>query len=406
MKKSLGLIVLTTALCVLIWIVFAVAGMPLDSRDTSFVVAVCLVVVFGIRALWSFLRRKPARKSTRSHHCIGAIYLAGGALLLAHRAYPQSMTERADVDEAVVACAPEQPVGQSGAAMTLKAWTVFSGEKRAQYTWTVDAGTIQGTGEEVRWLLSRVRPGLHWAQVKISVPGATALRVCEARLIVVPGDIELRGGHRLSGRAWLLPGQEEDPRYGLRSYVLFSGPSSGDEQRERYLRVLEEFLKFPSADRLERYYQNAGLGLDALNCAYLPLASAPDDGKVGKLDSAASYRAAAEELLRLYDYERAEVILSGLQGEHHQGPYVVSFPGGANPLVRPYILQDQSWVPAELVTLWMREFLNQAAQERDWSKTHSASFILKMRTIITVGGGALEVVQKQLKQLIVYYDGE
>lgn len=403
MKKNLGLIVLTTALCVVIWVLFAVAGMTLDSRDTSFVVAVCLLVVFGIRSLWSVLRRKLARKASRPHLWIGIAW-AGGGLMATQRSDSQSTPELPNADPGVVACSPAEPVGHPGEAMGLRAWTLLPPDKKATYAWTVDAGTIEGAGREVRWLLTHVQPGIHTMKVRITMPG-TAARTCDARLIVQPGDIALRGGHRASGRAWLLTGQVEDTRYGLRSYILLGRPPSGDEQRERYLRVLEEYLRFPSAGLLEKYYLDAGLPLDSLNIAYLPLNSEPDESRVTNLDSPDSYRAAAEDLLRRYDYERAQTILSGLQGEYLQGPYVVAFPGGSNPLDRAYILQDQSWVPPELVTLWMREFLNQAAQEHDWSKAKSASFVLKMRTIITVGSGALEIVQKELKRLIVYYDG-
>ena len=404
MKKNLMLVVTTTVLSLVIWVFFEVMGMPLDARDTTMVVAACMLVVLGIRGIWVLLRKKDAGNSGQAHLWIGAVLASGWLLPSASDVRAQSTAHGAD-SAGLVACAPSNPIAQTGDTLSLTVWALTQPGKEPEYIWSVDAGEIEGAGRDVRWRLTGARPGTHTAKVQFAVAGSP-LQHCTVQLIVVAGGIDLRGGHRASGRAWLLQDQTEDKRYGLRSYVLFGAPPVGDEQRERCLRVIEEYLKLPSSERLEKYYQSAGLPLEALNITYLPLKSAPSKERIENLELGASYRAAAEELLRRYDYERARLILGGLEGEHHQGPYIISYPAHSSPFNQPYIFQNQSWVPLHLVTLWMREFLNQAAQERDWSRNRSVSFVLKMRTIITVGGRGFEIVQKSVEDLITYYQGK
>jgi hypothetical protein len=392
-----------TVICLAIWLFFYLAGMPLDGHDTTFVAAVCLLVVVGLRAIWVQIRKKKAGKPGAASSLI-IVALTSGCLVSAARAQSTAPGTAANQEFGDFACTPSTPVAKIGETISLTAWAISEADKNPEYNWSVDAGDIDGAGREVRWRLAGARPGIHLARVQLARAGSI-VQECSLQLMVVAGDIDLRGGHRASGRAWLLPDMTEDTRYGLRSYVLFSTPPANDEQRERYLRVIQEYLKFPSSELLEKYYESAKLPLDALNVTYLPLKSAPSPQKMENLESENSNRIAAEELLRRYDYERAVVILGGIEGEHHNGPYLVSYPGSRNPINQPYIFQDLSWVPSQLITLWVREFLNLAAQERDWSKPKTASFVLKVRTMITVGGSGYEVVKRSVKDLITYYQG-
>lgn len=402
MKKNLMLVIAATALALAIWVFFDVKGMKLTSRDTTIVVAVCLLVVLGIRAIWALFRKKNPSKSGQACLWIGVALVS--IWLPTARAQSATQKDATGPSSMDLACTPDEPAAKTGDTISLTAWASPVPNKNLDYKWSVDAGEIEGAGREIRWRLSGVRPGTHRATVQLTVAGSSPQQ-CTLELMVVAGDIDLRGGHRASGRAWLLPDQTEDARYGLRSYILFGAPPSTDEQRERYLNMVEEYLKFPSSETLERYYQSANLPLDALNVTYLPLKSKPSQDTMDSLKSADAARKVAEDLLRRYDYERAVVILGELEGEHHQGPYVISYPTHGGPIDQPYIFQDLSWVPPELITLWVREFLNQAAQERDWSKAKTASFVLKMRTIITVCGQGYDVVQKSVDRLVSYYQG-
>ncbi len=403
MKRQALLLALTTALGVAAWVLFAVAGMPLDARDTAFVVAVCLALTYGIRGLWGLLQRARKRKDSRAVRLGGGLVLLATGLLAAAPRPAQALPPVEGTAPALVACAPEAPIARVGQETALEAWVLAPSSATPGFDWQVDAGAVEGSGRVVRWRLSALQPGLHVAIVRVDAGGLRRLE-CRLSLMVVVEGFELRGGHRESGRAWLTPGQEEDGQYGLRSYLLLGAPPATDAQRERCLRAIEAFLRFPAVEGLAHEYQRAGWPTSALNVVYLPMRSAPPPALLDGLDSPASYRGAAEGLLRRYDFERAAAILGGLEGEHHQGPYLVSFPVAANPVERPYIFQDQSWVPPELVSLWMRDFLNLAAQERDWSATHSASFVLKMRTVIALGGAGMETVQNELGQLVRYYE--
>jgi hypothetical protein len=400
MKKILVPVIAATVISLAIWVFFEVEGMPLDASATRFVVGVSLLVALGIRGLWALSRKKNAGNSGRANLWI-VVVLAAGSLWTVRA---QSASQNADAVPGLAdyACTADKPVASIGDTISLTVWALPEPNKNPEYTWSVDAGKIEGAGREVRWRLAGVRPGIHTATVQLAAAGS-APRQCAVQLMAVAGEIDLRGGHRASGRAWLLPGQTEDTRSGLRSYVLFGAPPAAVEQKERYLRVLEEYLKFPSSELLEKYYLSANLPLDALNNVYLPLKSAPSPEIMQDRRSADSYLPAAEELLRRYDYERALVILADVEGEHHQGPYIVSYPTHDDPVNQPYIFQDLSWVPSQVIPLWMREFLNLAAQERNWSKPRTTSFVLRLRTIIAVGGSGYGVVQKSVGDLVGYY---
>jgi len=123
-----------------------------------------------------------------------------------------------------------------------------------------------------------------------------------------------------------------------------------------------------------------------LNITYLPL------------ETAAPESADAAWYLDHYDYARARVLLDFLPGNRRDGIYLVSslkpLSGGPNP---PYLLQDFSTLPTEppdLISWWVREFLNQAAQEQFWEPKTMEHFVLNLRTTISVLAIGLPEVQK------------
>jgi hypothetical protein len=168
----------------------------------------------------------------------------------------------------------------------------------------------------------------------------------------------------------------ETPGYGLYSYLLFGSPP-GDGARERHPRPEAYVGLIPDIAALERYIPPR-----ELNIAYVPLTAAPDR------------QAAADRLLAQYDYARARSILRFLAGGNREGPYIVSAlrPLGGTAataaLPNPYLFQDLSTAPPHLVASWVKEFLNQAAQERFWEERSAERFALKLRVTVGVLGAA------------------
>lgn len=320
----------------------------------------------------------------------------------------------------VVACSPERAVLALGESVVVRAWVTLSPDQVARYAWDVRVGRVVGSGPEVRWDLGAVQPGRYAAAVRVHGRSGSVSEECLLRVVVgrdaaergtlspgpaspSPSPAPLPGGtppvsapfppavrSRETGGAFLLSDQSETPGYGLYSYLLFGSPP-GAGTRERHLMALEAYLGLiPDLAALERYVPPR-----ELNVAYVPLVAPPA-------------RAAAAGLLAQYDYARARSILRLLPGGNRDGPYIVSALrplGGADAAAappNPYLFQDLSTAPPHLVASWVKEFLNQAAQERFWEERSTERFALKLRVTVGVLGAALPEVKKALDTWIAW----
>jgi hypothetical protein len=202
--------------------------------------------------------------------------------------------------------------------------------------------------------------------------------------VIVRQDAGPRGPApaRETGAALLGAGGQESEGYGLYSYLLLGAPP-GAGTRERYLKAIEAFWAVvPQIAALERYVPRA-----ELNVAYVPVRSAPGPS------------VSAEWILDNYDHARARSLLRYLPGSHRDGPYLVSALrslGGGAPASGQHLFQDLSGVPPHLAASWVKEFLNQAAQERFWDERSGAKLALKLRVTVGVLGEGLPEVRKAL----------
>jgi hypothetical protein len=168
--------------------------------------------------------------------------------------------------------------------------------------------------------------------------------------------------------------------YGLYSYLLLGAPPDASA-RDRYAEAIAAFWSVvPEIIALEQYVPRA-----ELNVAYVPVKAIPP-GTV-----------AASSILASYDYARARSLLRYLPGANRDGPYLVSalkpLSGDAG---KRYLIQDLSSVPPRLTASWVKEFLNQAAQERFWDERAGARLALKLRVTIGILGDGLPEVKKAL----------
>ena len=88
-------------------------------------------------------------------------------------------------------------------------------------------------------------------------------------------------------------------------------------------------------------------------------------------------------------------MIKTVHGDLRDGPYIIST---LKPLDTQsnensnYIRLDMSDVPPRIISLWVKEFMNQAAKKRYWEEDTTRKFILNVRTTLEVlAEGTIEV---------------
>lgn len=290
-------------------------------------------------------------------------------------------------DSPLVACSAETPSVALDGAVELRAWATAPRGGGLRYSWDGAAGRLEARGDRARWDLRGLRPGAYAATVRVS--GATDSIDCIVRVIVRrdAGPRAFGGGQpaRETGSALLATGATETEGYGLYSYLLLGAPPE-PSARERYLKTIEALWKMiPEIAGLEQLIER-----QALNVAYVPVRGAPPAS------------VSADWILANYDYARARSVLRHLPGPARDGPYIVSTlrplgpAGGAALASGQYLFQDLTAVPPVLVASWVKEFLNQAAQERFWDERAGARLALRLRLTVGILGAGLPEVRKAL----------
>jgi hypothetical protein len=120
--------------------------------------------------------------------------------------------------------------------------------KPLNYSWSSLAGRVDGQGPEVHWDFTDVPAGIYEAKVRVS-DGGSRIADCSVRVIVQSQSRLPTRGNRETGRSFLVSGEPETTGYGLYSYLLLGSPPTA-ASRERYLKAIEEYLRFPTS-RLE-----------------------------------------------------------------------------------------------------------------------------------------------------------
>ncbi len=316
-------------------------------------------------------------------------------------------TYASEPELASVVCSAENLTVTTGEAVRLRVWVDPWRDQTLDYEWSVPVGMVEGTGQEVTWKLIDVKAGVYEAHIRIRDKTGSVSK-CTTQ-VIVRDALQVRAPSRQTGRALLLPDQQESEGYGLYSYLLF-GSQPSDANRERYLKAIEEYLKFPDVARLEKYimrYDDVRQkeARRRLNITYLPLTQPPAADIRAKW-AEGDYAPVAQWMLNYYDYARAQVLLSKLPEAHFAGPYIVSVlkPPTGQEVQPPLLFQDQSAVPAHIVPLWTREFLYQAAQERFWQKQTARQLALRLRTVVAVLAIAVPETRKALADWIVWVE--
>ena len=334
-------------------------------------------------------------------HCLSLL-----AVLHAWTASPAAAQDRIPEPGASlqIVCVPDRPLVHTGESVTLRAWTTDTAGhpvmQAVQFAWSASTGTIAG-GEVATWSVGRGAKGsggVMKATAQVTARHeALGQAACELLVYVaqpVLGRAPDRSG-RLSARAFLLANNAEPNGYGLYSYVLFATPPQDDRQHERYLKAIESYLLvLQPIEEMERHRRRS-----ELNIMLLPVKrniALPDN-----LSEPKQAAQAAQSVLAVYDYARAQVLLADLGGNVvRSGPYLVSkISVDASDKGAPLFF-DMSHVVPKLVWHWVQAFCALAAQEHSWTAVTLRKLALNTRNVIAVGARETPEVVKDLKRWI------
>lgn len=294
-----------------------------------------------------------------------------------------------------VVCAPERPLVHPGESVTLTAWvtsgTAVPVPRPLSYRWRANKGTISGQ-EKVTWsfpskVLSReekASPATARLVVEDSVLGSAT---CEVRILIAqagepspePSGFRLRGGGRLTARMFLVAGAAEPEGYGLYSYLLFPSLARDAQERDRFVKATEAYLRrIQPLEELEQYRTRT-----QLNLLVIPVkkpVEAPSN-----LDDPKQITWMAERTLQLYDYARAQHLLNVFAAERDgSGPILVSAlrPSSKGPQV--VSVMNMSSVQPNVVWEWAQYYLWLTGEDRTWSEAALRKVSLETRNAIAV----------------------
>jgi hypothetical protein len=290
-----------------------------------------------------------------------------------------------------VFCSPPTPVVHPPETVRVRAWATTPAGETLTYRWAATAGVIEKSGSEVDWTIkdqladSRTP---YRATVRADGSGGST-GTCTIELLT---PLAGRGpAEREAGKMLLVKGRHPASGYGLYSFIVL-GSGVVDASRERYRKTIEAWWSLvPDVLELEGYFAKS-----KLNAIFLPVLK-PAPAKVS-----------VDWLLENYDYARARVILQAVGRSGRDGPYLIS---SFTPLSERsgaggrYLFQDLSSIPPSLATAWMKEFVNQSAQERFWEERTAAVLGLRMRTTVRILGVGLPEIQASLGQWIRWVAG-
>lgn len=177
---------------------------------------------------------------------------------------------------------------------------------------------------------------------------------------------------RITATSVLLPNQHEEPGYGLYSYALLTHPPQ-DSELPKYRAFLTALVGLPTAKDVAMYVQIA-----RINITYFPLTSSPDNWDALTANGRVDY------VLAHYDYARGAAMLASLPGSIGTGPVITSVlkPLSYDSAPHPVLVQDLSTAQPVLMADYVKEFVDQAAQDHFWEEKTLQAFSLKLRNFL------------------------
>jgi hypothetical protein len=346
----------------------------------------------------------------------GALVLGMLPLWACQTASQPSVTQSAGLQ---VICAPDMPIVSPGESITVRSWAIGANgtptSKPRKWAWNVSAGTISG-GEVATWSVgsdpkvSDDRKLTATVTVRLDT-GSQA--TCNLEVILAEADLFSENpfpDHRTAGfghpgfvayavspsaRAFLSPGSLEPKGYGLYSYLLFDAPPSGEIERARDLAAIAAYLRMiQPIEEMQQY-----LPPSQINLALLPVTKGVE--LPYNLADTNEVSHAAEGVLAVYDYTRAQSLLADLNSKaQRSGPYLVSILPASSGDKQVLVFFDMSRVAPSLIPDWVRIFRSLATKETSWSDITIAKLVLDTRNVLAVAARDTPAVVSALTQWI------
>lgn len=129
---------------------------------------------------------------------------------------------------------------------------------------------------------------------------------------------------KITVRDYLLRGENENPDYGLFSYVLLSRKPVTEKEFDRYLALHVAYHSLHSTKEYEEMAADSLLRRKNINVTYW-LTNLKSGNKFNLKDSLESLEATDKFFIENYDYFRADLLLNIIKGIKTPGPFIVSY---------------------------------------------------------------------------------
>lgn len=385
----------------------------LSNAEVAFIVLVVVVAASfaGQGRIGTTEGEEVAMQKMPTTRFVFSILIALAAPFAAGFAHGATAAPEAGIEQSEglsVACAPERPVVYPGESVAVKTWvTDLSGspvKTPLQFAWKGSEGEIAGAAT-ADWEMGRDVPkgeaGREVTSTVVVRDEQNRVGQCEATVIVAKpqekSEQQTRAQNRasfLSGTSLLLPEAKEPEGYGLYSYLLFDSPPKSDLARKRYLSAIRAYLyQLPTIKELEQYRAKK-----ALNITLMPIKR--NIAVPVNFNDSNSLKQTAEQLLAVYDYPRAQLLLAEMGKDGYQsGPYMFSrTPGGSKQ--NDTLFFNMSKASPELISDWVNAFRLLTSQQHSWSAMALRKLGLQVRNVIAVSAGATPVVFRELQEWI------
>lgn len=293
----------------------------------------------------------------------------------------------------ILACSPSRLTVAVNEKLQIRAWVPPAWEENTNYRWTTTGGNIEGVGSEATWDFAGVFPNEYSAQVTVS-DGQKEIGSCQVRVVVKSPPLEVRNIRRIASRSLLFRAGQEPPNFGVYSYLLLlhqpGTPGYSLDVEARYRAAIAAMLSL--VEDIWDYYDSELVSTEEdkkrFNLTLIPVKDSLPLAQLSVLLKEKRFDDAAVLVLKHYNVAVAQNIFSQIGAPTADGPLAISVSeprSKANSsYTGPLLIQDQSGIPPELVSLWMREFIVQAQQEQYWESSRAHKLALQLRTTMTV----------------------
>jgi len=199
-----------------------------------------------------------------------------------------------------------------------------------------------------------------------------------------------------TGREQLLPGQHEQPGYGLYSYLLILERPTGEAEKARVQAALHALLtSLSDIDELVV----GGFAKSQLNALHVPMREQVEWDRAHETDE--SMKQVVEGLVSSYDYTRATYLASRLDERARglRGPILIACqrPLSEQANLSRYLLIDLNNKPPGMVKAWSTEFLRRTHKPEFW--VDNQNWLLNLRQALADAAVAFGEVTEAVDKL-------